>query len=377
MKYRVTIIILVLLTSIAFQLKDMGVWGAPAPATSDLTVTYTPIIAPTVTNNGATNVTDNDARLNGEIIDTGNEAPTVYVYYGLTDEGENPAAWTENRTVGIEGLGTFYYDVTDNLTFSSTTYFIFRAVNSEGVAWSATANLTTSSEIVTIQPPTDFTVTEAGVNSANLTWVTGANATSTYIRVSSTHYPISLTDGYELYSNNGTLYTHEGLTLDSSTYYYSAWGVASGEYSATYVTGQIGGSNMIFIGLFAFAGIMSFLSIRSRDNILIALAATAIWIFIFAYTRANPIPGVTVGSTVDTYLILGVWAVALALPIMSIQKMRGNKRLNAEGYMRGDDGSIVARRDSELRRKTPSMLEMSNDEYQATLNRRLRRNRRR
>lgn len=52
----------------------------------------TPIQAPTVTNStGASNVTHNSARLNGEVTSTGGENPTAHIYWGATDGVTTPS----------------------------------------------------------------------------------------------------------------------------------------------------------------------------------------------------------------------------------------------------------------------------------------------
>ncbi len=94
----------------------------------------TPIPAPpAVTNRPATGVSAAFATLNGQVLDAGNEPPTTTIYYGTTDGGNNPAAWSGQISVGAQA-GTFSAQVA-GLTPDTTYYFTTFATNSAGAAW--------------------------------------------------------------------------------------------------------------------------------------------------------------------------------------------------------------------------------------------------
>ena len=112
-------------------------------ATSDDTAT-TQTGSPSVSNDGATNITNDDARLNGTIDDTGGENPTVTVFWGKTDGGTSPASWSNNASLGAKSLGAFYHDLS-GLDPETLYYFTFRAINGGGTDWSSSDNFTTSS----------------------------------------------------------------------------------------------------------------------------------------------------------------------------------------------------------------------------------------
>jgi GH25 family lysozyme M1 (1,4-beta-N-acetylmuramidase) len=103
-----------------------------------------PAILPTVTNGiGATSITANSARLNGEITDTGGEHPKVTIYWGQTDGGMNANSWAYNSGEGSVGKQTFSVDIS-GLTPGTPYYYRCCAINSAGKTWaSSTAKFAT------------------------------------------------------------------------------------------------------------------------------------------------------------------------------------------------------------------------------------------
>jgi hypothetical protein len=63
--------------------------------------------APTVSNSdGASNITCHSAILNGEVTDTGGEAPAAYIYWGDNDGGTEPDLWDHVVSLGTMLVGT-------------------------------------------------------------------------------------------------------------------------------------------------------------------------------------------------------------------------------------------------------------------------------
>jgi len=221
-----------------------GLWS-----TSDNSPTCqgdTAVAVPTVTNGvGATNVTDNDARLNGEVTDNGGENPTVTVFWGTVDGATTPASWSDNASLGVQGVGTFYHDITDNLTASTLYYYRMRAVNSGGTDWAnSSANFTTTTSA--LQAPTYFTLADLGGITVSANWTKGVNTTYTMIRFKRDSYPTTVSNGELVYYGDGTTDNFSGYSLETTTYYFSAWGFDSDNisHSDDYAQASIGGEAM-------------------------------------------------------------------------------------------------------------------------------------
>ncbi|HXT12522.1 MAG TPA: FN3 associated domain-containing protein [Candidatus Angelobacter sp.] len=120
---------------------------------------------PVVTNLPATAVQPRSATLNGQVLSTGGEFPTVTIYYGPADGGQNPAAWMASVPLGLQ-IGSFAAAVS-NLTGNTTYYFAASASNSAGTGWA------TPSKSFTTLPPnlaviTNLAATAVQGNSAIL-----------------------------------------------------------------------------------------------------------------------------------------------------------------------------------------------------------------
>ena len=123
------------------------VWATPSRPFTTLT-----IVQPLVANLPATSVKDTSATLNGQVVSTGNEVPTVTLHYGLIDGGANAAAWSQHVVLGLNN-GSFSYPVS-SLATNTLYYFSASASNSAGLAWAAPSQSFTT--LATYNPITAF-----------------------------------------------------------------------------------------------------------------------------------------------------------------------------------------------------------------------------
>ena len=82
------------------------------------------------------------AEANGQVTNTGGEAPNVTIFYGNTDGGMNPASWNENIDLGAQSGG--FEATLINLQETTPYFYRARAINSSGTSWSASAETFTT-----------------------------------------------------------------------------------------------------------------------------------------------------------------------------------------------------------------------------------------
>ena len=127
-------------------------------------------VAPAVTDStGASNITTTAARLNGELTATGNENPTVHVYWGPADGGTIVANWAHDLNLGVKGAGVFYTDIT-GLTAGATYYYLCMAQNSDGMTWAlSSSSFTTSAPAAAVAPTITAPAVTDSTGASNIT----------------------------------------------------------------------------------------------------------------------------------------------------------------------------------------------------------------
>jgi hypothetical protein len=161
-------------------------------------------------------------------------------------------------------------------------------------------------------PPLNFTITQTGPSSINITWDMGANADTVIIRVKEDGYPKNVTDGYFVYAGNGTSTTVDGLNLDTTTYYYRAWSHNGYGYSVDYAQAQIGGVTMIFISFVLMAMGMMTLFVWKRIG-LFSFGAAGVWALLAFLGFQQSGAGAPIPIT-DVYM--GVFWIGVAFTII-------------------------------------------------------------
>ena len=135
------------------------------------------ITVPQVTNAPATAIAATFATLNGQILSTGGATTGVILYYGSTDGGTSPGAWSHNLSLGVQN-GSFSQTVS-GLSSNSLYYYTAEATNLQGAAWavpSQTFTTTATNPVSNFVPMLTYhnDNTRMGVN-ANESLLTLAN----------------------------------------------------------------------------------------------------------------------------------------------------------------------------------------------------------
>jgi hypothetical protein len=243
MKLRILLILIIGVLGLAYTI--------PAQAADVTVIAKPPSVLPTVTASNATDVSGTAATLNCNITDAGGESVTTRGFEWGFSSSNYTISWNETGTFDAD---TFSHEV-NNLTICTEVFWIAFAVNTVGRTNSTEQSFSTS---CLPGPPTDFTATVIGNTIVSLSWVMDSAADTVIIRGSTDDYPSSVTDGYLVYSGNETSVVIDGLNMDTSSYFYSAWSQNDYGYSEDYAEANaghpIGLANIIFVlGLLGFS----------------------------------------------------------------------------------------------------------------------------
>src|SRR5262249_45149460 len=118
-----------------------------------------------VTNLPATSITTTGAVVNGQVLSTGNDAPQLTLFYGPSNGGNPPAAWSNSLSLGWQ-TGSLSQTIS-GLAYSSTYFFTFRAINAAGTSW-ATPSRSFVTQTPTLAVVTNLPATAISANSAAL-----------------------------------------------------------------------------------------------------------------------------------------------------------------------------------------------------------------
>lgn len=354
------IILIAMVISLFIPLAIIPADTAKAATYADVTVTFTPKCygaTPIFTTNNASSVTYNSARLNGTVSNlTCADASDIFWEWGLST-GNYTANYTDTTDYGN---GSVYYDLTS--LNASTTYYYRGAARLDGESWQygSEISFTTPAAPTIIEPPDPFTVEQNGVNSGNITWTQGANSNTVMIRASLTGYPSSVTDGWLVYSGNASQYTHEGLSLETSTIYYSSWGEAGGEYSSTYSTAKLGGTAMLMLTLGIITIGMSYISSKYR-HMLLNLGTAVLWAVFLTYITANYTPAS------DSWMSLAVVAVITFILAYAIIATMSGRLSGSKKFIGTDSAEAFEQATQKKNSNKLGMMGLTPEEYKAYL----------
>jgi len=190
--------------------------------------------------------------------------------------------------------------------------------------------------------PEGFTVTYENDYTARFTWTKPSGIEYTMIRGGVNYEPYGVEEGYLVYNGTGTTCTTR-VNLDwGDVYFFKAW---SRYYNGTWATGLPAtdyseGMGMLFIGMIAIAGLLTFFSLK-RPELLIRLAASFTWLglgfWVLLGENANLDP-----EDPWTLLIIAVFIVMtfapLVLQINTEVKRESKGRLWTEWVKKGEEG---------------------------------------
>jgi len=277
--------------------------GLAAPvlaAIPSITITgFAYVGPPLVTANAATNLLLGTAALSAAITYRGGSNVTCRGFEWGYATGNYVVSWNET---GNFSEGTFAHNVT-GLTCNSHVYWRAFAINTQGQGNSSERDFLTT---CIPYPPTNFVITQTGASSINISWTMGVGADTITIRGSSDGYPDTVTDGYLVYSGNGTYVVVDGLALSTETYYYRAWSHNTYGYSTGYAEDHIGGSSTSLL-ILAILALGLTIAMFATKNSMLGFPSGIFWAILagFAYQQHS--------VTWDLLYILFFGAIGMAI----------------------------------------------------------------
>jgi hypothetical protein len=228
----------------------------------------------------------------------------------------------------IAGATSVPYNDTDGVIAPDGRYYLCQVDMTDATAQNSTSDRGFKS--ATCDPPGNFTITQIGPNSANITWDMGDGSNTTIIRVSTSGYPDDCEGDYEVYSGNGTWVVVDGLDLDTTTYYYSAWGHNAYGCSDDYATARIGGSMALFI-CFTILGLGLTLGFFWKRNGLLAYGASGAWALL-GFEAFQLSGGTSPTDISDTYMALFWLCIAFVIGCALLPTVMREKPEKGEIY---------------------------------------------
>lgn len=203
-----------------------------------------------LSNTAATAVGSSTAILNGTVIDIGDEAPSVTLFYGTSDGGINPGAWDSSVPLGVRSAN--FSSPISGLLPAQSYFFTARATNPAGESWATpsldfetlplppTLTQSAASDITAISARLTGTISDNGGDNATLTFYYGTSDGGTD--------PLSWGNSISLGVVNGTSSIDINGLSPSTSYFFRAaaansggisWSPATGTFSTITVTAPV------------------------------------------------------------------------------------------------------------------------------------------
>jgi PKD repeat protein len=178
-----------------------------------------------ITNLPVTNLQLTSATLNGQVLNTGGDAPAITLFYGPTDGGTTAGNWAQSIGSGVQS-GVFAQSVT-GLSPSSTYYFTARGINASGTSWATPSQtfttLTPSPAVLTNLPAINIQATSATLQGQVLSTGNDTPGVILFYGTSDGQTSAGAWDqGVWLGLQGGGFAQSVGGLLPSTTYYFTA-----------------------------------------------------------------------------------------------------------------------------------------------------------
>lgn len=178
-------------------------------------LTYPFVSIPTVTTTGVSSIGTTTATFEGNLTEIGDPNPATEMGFCYNLSGTPTISDNKLTTSPIEG--SFSLAAT-GLASGAVYYVRAYATNIEGTTYGSQVVFYTKAEA-----PINFSSVEIHNRTAILSWNRSGGSERTLIRRKEGSYPISITDGTQVFFDYAETFEDSGLTADT-TYYYRAWG---------------------------------------------------------------------------------------------------------------------------------------------------------
>ena len=214
------------------------------------------------------------------------------------------------------------------------------------------------------EAPGGLTLTYVSDYEVGISWTKGEDAVNTMIRAKYGSVPESRTDGYLVYYGAGTSASDTGVSIDETVapIYYRAWSESTGgAWEEEGISNFFEGGGMLFIGMLIFAGILSWLGIRS-SFVLLRLMGGFGWLAVFVYWISSPPAAITQGSSTHVAVAVVLIGMTVAIPLIGLGREVTAQKDYRSGLSTETSGRFSFQLPDWLKASTPGGAERLNKE---------------